>query len=53
MVPLVNRVRVGLSIGASVAWSRPTAECVLVAPLTAGYEPGFVQPMTLEFAETW
>jgi hypothetical protein len=53
-VPLVQRVRATLTVGASVTWDRPTA--LFICPsmsFAAGYSPGQVAPMAVDFEEVF
>ncbi|WKB52315.1 hypothetical protein [Eleftheria terrae] len=54
VVPLANRVRVVQPVGAAVVWNRPTGRFRLAATaVPVGYRPGAVQPLELEFLESW
>jgi hypothetical protein len=51
-VPLVNRIRTALAIGAAVTWNAPTAPFRLMENPGVLYVPGrWSEPMTLEFRE--
>lgn len=52
VVPLVNRLRKGLSNGAAVTWDRPAAQFRLLTR-AAGllYVPGSAAPVSLDFGE--
>lgn len=53
-VPLVQRVRAALSSGAAVTWDRPTALFICPAmSFAAGYSPGQVAPMAVDFEEVF
>ena len=51
-VPLVNRVRGALAIGAAVVWSRPTVTCCLPSPSSSrSYEPGAAGSLAADLEE--
>jgi hypothetical protein len=50
-VPLVNRIRIALALGAAVTWNAPTAPFRLVSRPAVMYVPGHAEAVSMDFAE--
>jgi hypothetical protein len=50
-VPLVNRLRIALSNGAAVTWSRPTAPFRMVTPVGVLFARGVAEGFSADFVE--
>lgn len=51
VVPLVNRLRTGITGGAAVTWDKPTAPFRLMTNASVLYQPGYAEGVSLDFAE--
>lgn len=52
-VPLVNRVRASMALGAAISWSRPTAQFVLPSFGGIVARPGKVDGASVDLEEVW
>lgn len=50
-VPIVNRLRIALALGAAVSWDRPLVQCRMVGNSGVNYFPGQTAPVQCDFAE--